>query len=169
MSGTTAKFVRKVDRNNPLQYYLLENPNDRGARQTTVHGVARVRHDLVTKPTNSYQTPMDQTPMSCGALPTRLSTYPHICLHSHGVYMCVPLNCRVTLDFHLLTVTCGEEVMSRKIEVKFTINLKSMRTQKCVFNEKMLGDSYLISSFYGYVSNQTHYFLNQSRLCLAIR
>ena len=50
MSGTTAKFVRKVDRNNPLQYYLLENPNDRGARQTTVHGVARVRHDLVTKP-----------------------------------------------------------------------------------------------------------------------
>ena len=46
----SGRFVRKVDRNNPLQYYLLENPNDRGARQTTVHGVARVRHDLVTKP-----------------------------------------------------------------------------------------------------------------------
>ena len=135
MSGTIGRFVRKVVRNNPLQYYLLENPNDREARQTTVHGVARVRHDLVTKPTNSYQTPMDQTPMSCGALPTRLSTYPHICLHSHGVYMYIPLNCRVTL-FHLLTVTCGEEVMSRKTEVKFTINLKSMRTQKCVSNEK---------------------------------
>ena len=34
---------------NPLQYSCLENPKDRGAWQTTVHGVARVRHDLVTK------------------------------------------------------------------------------------------------------------------------
>ena len=31
---------------NPLQYYCLENPMDRGARQATVHGVAqRVRHN----------------------------------------------------------------------------------------------------------------------------
>ena len=28
----------------------LENPMDRGAWQATVHGVTRVRHDLVTKP-----------------------------------------------------------------------------------------------------------------------
>ena len=35
---------------NPLQYYCLENLMDRGAWQTTVHGVARVRHDLVIKP-----------------------------------------------------------------------------------------------------------------------
>ena len=35
---------------NPLQYSYLENPIDRGAWQVTVHGVARVRHDLVTKP-----------------------------------------------------------------------------------------------------------------------
>ena len=35
---------------NPLQYSCLENPKDRGAWQTTVHGVARVRHDLMTKP-----------------------------------------------------------------------------------------------------------------------
>ena len=34
----------------PLQYSFLENSMDRGARQTTVHGVARVRHDLGTKP-----------------------------------------------------------------------------------------------------------------------
>ena len=32
---------------NPLQYSCLENPIDRGAWQATVHGVARVRHDLV--------------------------------------------------------------------------------------------------------------------------
>ena len=34
---------------NPLQYSCLENPMDRGAWQATVHGVARVGHDLVTK------------------------------------------------------------------------------------------------------------------------
>ena len=35
---------------NPLQCSCLENPIDRGAWQATVHGVARVGHDLVTKP-----------------------------------------------------------------------------------------------------------------------
>ena len=35
---------------NPVQYSCLENPMDRGAWQDTVHGVARVRHDLATKP-----------------------------------------------------------------------------------------------------------------------
>ena len=34
---------------NPLKYSCLENPMDRGAWQATVHGVIRVRHDLVTK------------------------------------------------------------------------------------------------------------------------
>ena len=33
----------------PLQYCCLENPMDRGAWQATVHGVARVGHDLATK------------------------------------------------------------------------------------------------------------------------
>ena len=35
---------------NPLKYSCLENPRDRGARQATVHGVARVGHDLAIKP-----------------------------------------------------------------------------------------------------------------------
>ena len=35
---------------NPLQYPCLENPMKRGAWQATVHGVARVGHNLVTKP-----------------------------------------------------------------------------------------------------------------------
>ena len=34
----------------PLQYPCLENPMDRGAWLAILHGVARVRHDLVTKP-----------------------------------------------------------------------------------------------------------------------
>ena len=33
----------------PLQYSCLENPVDRGAWQTIVHGVARAGHDLATK------------------------------------------------------------------------------------------------------------------------
>ena len=32
---------------NPFQYSCLENPIDRGAWQSTVHGVAKVGHDLV--------------------------------------------------------------------------------------------------------------------------
>jgi len=35
---------------NPLQYSCLENSTDRGAWQGTVCGVARVGHDLATKP-----------------------------------------------------------------------------------------------------------------------
>ena len=35
---------------NPLQYYSLENPMDRGAWQPTVHGIARVGYDLAPKP-----------------------------------------------------------------------------------------------------------------------
>ena len=35
---------------NPLQYSCLETPMDRGVWQATVHGVARVGHDLETKP-----------------------------------------------------------------------------------------------------------------------
>ena len=35
---------------NPLQYFCLETPLDRGAWWATVHGVTRVRHGLVTKP-----------------------------------------------------------------------------------------------------------------------
>ena len=33
----------------PLQYACLRNPMDRGAWWATVHGVARVGHDLETK------------------------------------------------------------------------------------------------------------------------
>ena len=35
---------------NPLWYSCLENPIDSGACQATVHGVARVGHNLATKP-----------------------------------------------------------------------------------------------------------------------
>ena len=34
---------------NPFQYSCLENPTDRGAWQAIIHGVASIRHDLVTE------------------------------------------------------------------------------------------------------------------------
>ena len=40
---------------NPLQYSCLENPIERGAWQATVHGIARVRHDLGTIPHHHTQ------------------------------------------------------------------------------------------------------------------
>ena len=47
---------------NPWQYSCLENSMDRGAWQATVHGVARVGHDWVTKPPTPYiEDPKDVT------------------------------------------------------------------------------------------------------------
>ena len=37
-------------KDNPLQYSCQENPKDRRAWQATVHEVARVGHELMTKP-----------------------------------------------------------------------------------------------------------------------
>ena len=48
---------------NPLQYSRLENAMDRGAWQATVHGVARVGHNLATKP------PPRQPPVPSKAVP----------------------------------------------------------------------------------------------------
>ena len=47
----------------PLQCSCLENPMDRGAWQATVHGVARFRHNLATKPapTTTFQVRGEET------------------------------------------------------------------------------------------------------------
>ena len=42
-----------VGNGNPLQYSCLENLVNREAWRATVHGVARVRHNLVTKQHNN--------------------------------------------------------------------------------------------------------------------
>ena len=39
----------RVGNGTPLQYSCLENPMDRSTWWATVHGVAKVRHDLVSK------------------------------------------------------------------------------------------------------------------------
>ena len=39
---------------NPLQYSCLENSMDRGAWWPKVHGISRVGHDLVTKPSHAH-------------------------------------------------------------------------------------------------------------------
>ena len=48
MQETWVQFPGE-ENGNPLQYSCLGNPMDRGAWQATVHGVARVGHDLATK------------------------------------------------------------------------------------------------------------------------
>ena len=50
---TWVQFLGQEDshgegKSNPLQYSRLKNPMERGAWQATVHGAARVEHDLVT-------------------------------------------------------------------------------------------------------------------------
>ena len=59
MQVTQIQFLGQEERNgegsgNPFQYSCLENPMDRGAWQATVHGVARVRHNLGNKPSWFY-------------------------------------------------------------------------------------------------------------------
>ena len=50
--GSTTGSGRSPGEENgsPLQYSCLENSMDKGAWQAIVHGITRVRHDLVTKP-----------------------------------------------------------------------------------------------------------------------
>ena len=53
---------------NPLQYSCLENPMDRGAWQVAVHGVARVGHDLATKPSTTTSSPSHAHKAKCRGL-----------------------------------------------------------------------------------------------------
>ena len=50
---------------NLLQYSFLRNPMDRGAWWAIVHGVTRVRHDLVTKPPPPPSPPGSKSACSC--------------------------------------------------------------------------------------------------------
>ena len=57
-AGDRVRFLGQEDSSgegngNPLQYSCLENPMLRGAWWATVHGVARVGHDLAAKPPRS--------------------------------------------------------------------------------------------------------------------
>ena len=59
---------------NPLQYSCLENPMDRGAWQTTVHGVTRVRHNLATKE-RERETPNESKTESCSVVSDSLGCH----------------------------------------------------------------------------------------------
>ena len=61
---------------NPLQYSCLENPMDSGAWQATVHGVARVGHDLTTT------TMISLTLRAC-----------YVLSHFSHVRLCNPMDC----------------------------------------------------------------------------
>ena len=60
----------------PLQYSYLENPMDRGAWWATVHGVARVGHDLVTTaPPPPPPPPRKRTVLAVIVLPAMRETW----------------------------------------------------------------------------------------------
>ena len=66
----------------PLQYSCLENPMDRGAWQATVHGVARVGHDLATKPLPlAFKALLHALSeiLSCSSKTERISRISHLC------------------------------------------------------------------------------------------
>ena len=61
-----------VGNGNPLQYSCLGNPGDKAAWQATVHGVARVGHNLATKPPQP---------------PPRLNILSYVDFYLHGMFM----------------------------------------------------------------------------------
>ena len=72
---------------NPLQYSCLENPMDRGAWWATVHGIARVRHDLAAKPPLSKAGKRTQTARATHFRETwfcEIEIYPMCLIHSQG-------------------------------------------------------------------------------------
>ena len=56
---------------NPLQYSCLENPMNKGAWQSIVYGVARVGHNLATKPANHHQE-NSLTEFECSRVPIKI-------------------------------------------------------------------------------------------------
>ena len=65
---------------NPLQYSCLGNPMGKRAWQATVHGVAKVRHDLATKTNKIYEVNkrIDITEKPIGNQRTTLKKLPRI-------------------------------------------------------------------------------------------
>ena len=83
---------------NPLQYSCLETAMDRGAWQATVHGIARLRHDLATKPTYLYT-----------------HTYTHIYIERERLF---------TLCLNIFTLAYKLSIINRQ-EVKLEMIYKS--------------------------------------------
>ena len=87
---------------NPLQYSCLENPMDRGAWWATVHGVTRVRHNLVTKPSP----PLTAQAGSCRPLCQLLTSFhkcvasPFICYKHSWFLNKMGLNCAGQILFN---------------------------------------------------------------------
>ena len=98
---------------NPLQYSCLGNPMNRGAWWTPVHGVTRVRHNLVTKP------PVLQTSFSPYIFPCHVYTGLYLIL---GFVMSSVVAC---VDEHLVA-TCAA--------VRGTVHIPRTRAFLCVCN-----------------------------------
>ena len=65
---------------NPLQYSCLENPTDRGAWRSTVHGIAIVRQDCATNTFTSLQ-PFNNVVLVSTVQQSESATHIHISTH----------------------------------------------------------------------------------------
>ena len=75
---------------NPLHYSYLGNPMDRGAWQATVHGVARVGHNLVIKQSSLITAAHPITYIADGFFHLPAHLFRSILLSGHD---CLPLCC----------------------------------------------------------------------------
>ena len=85
---------------NPLQYFCLEMFVDRGAWGATVHGVARARHDLATKPPHSWFT-------MCSFLLCSQVTQLYMCTHIDSLHILSHCGSSQDTEHHSLCSTAG--------------------------------------------------------------
>ena len=88
---------------NLLQYGCLENPMDRGAWQAIVCGVARVRHNLATKPSPPYV----YIYMTWKVFSSVAQSCPTLC-DSTTIYIYIYMTCKVfsSVQFSSVTQSC---------------------------------------------------------------
>ena len=73
--GSIPELGRSPEEENGLQYSCLENPHGQRSPEASIHGVARVRDDLATKPPPAAGSPLspDVHAASASFFPVRLS------------------------------------------------------------------------------------------------
>ena len=99
---------------NPLQYSCLENPMGRGAWWAALHGVARVGHDLVTKPPPPPKIKRKEILISVNVLKSTKMVYKDLSLLPRKCFNCLsPQICCCCSVTHSCPTPCDTMDCSR--------------------------------------------------------